>query len=155
MDRETIRNSLLSKGIQPSAPRMAIASYVWSTCSHPTAEEVKSEVEKTFPTVSLATVYNTLNLLVEKGLLKEVQDPNIKSVRYDCKTEPHFHFIDEESGQMFDLDPELLPVELQSIKLSKEFEITGIDVTLRGRLSPDRKSLEKVRKTEERRRPKP
>jgi len=67
---ESIGETLRAHGIQPSAPRMAIANYVWNTKSHPRAEDVKTEVEKTFPMVSLATVYNTLNLFVKKGLLK-------------------------------------------------------------------------------------
>jgi len=130
---ESIRAALTEKGIQASAPRMAIASYVWDTISHPTAEDVKREVEKTFPTVSLATVYNTLNLFVEKGLLREVQDANQKSVRYDCNMKPHFHFIDEATGEMMDLDPLALRISPDFISLGKEFEISGVDVTVRGR----------------------
>ncbi|MDB5038264.1 MAG: Peroxide stress regulator [Bacteriovoracaceae bacterium] len=130
---KAIRDSLKNAGIQPSASRMAIASFVWNTDSHPTAEEVKIEVEKAFPTVSLATVYNTLNLFVEKGLLKEVQDSNQRSVRYDCNTTPHFHFIDEATGQMMDLDPEVLRISPDLSKLGAEFKIREIEVTLRGR----------------------
>jgi len=128
-----LRQRLREVGIQPSAPRLAIASYVWNTTSHPTAEEVKEEVEKTFPTVSLATVYNTLRLFVEKGLLREVQDYHTRAIRYDCNTKPHFHFVDSETGEMLDLDPKMLRISPEMSVLGKEFQITEIEVTLHGR----------------------
>lgn len=130
-----VRQILEDSGIQPSAPRMAIAHFVWKTTSHPTAEEVKLEVEKNFPTVSLATVYNTLNLFVEKGLLKEVKDSSSDRVRYDCNTKPHFHFVDEETGEMFDLDPSALQISPNHEMLGKNFKINEIEVILRGRKS--------------------
>jgi Fur family iron response transcriptional regulator len=129
------RHALREAGIQPSASRMAIAHYVWNTTSHPTADDVKLEVEKNFPTVSLATVYNTLNLFVEKGLLKEVKDPNSDRVRYDCNTKPHFHFLDEETGEMLDLDPRALKISPNHELLGKNFEIKEIEVVLKGRRS--------------------
>ena len=127
---EEIRRRLESAGIQASAPRMAIASYVWSTCSHPTAEDVKMEVEKSFPMVSLATVYNTLKLYVDHGLLIEVRDPRLKSVRYDCNTHPHFHFLDEDSGEIHDLHPHQVKVRTD---LPGNYVVSGMDITVRGR----------------------
>lgn len=135
-----VRQILKDSGIQPSAPRLAIAKFVWNTTSHPTADEVKFEVEKSFPTVSLATVYNTLNLFVEKGLLKEVKDPNSDRVRYDCNTKPHFHFLDEETGEMLDLDPRALKISPNHEMLGRSFEIKEIEVILRGRRSRGMKS---------------
>jgi Fur family peroxide stress response transcriptional regulator len=129
----SVKQRLIDAGIQPSAPRMAIAAYVWNTSSHPTAEEVKHEVEKSFPTVSLATVYNTLNLLMKKNLLREVNDPGSPSTRYDCNTKPHFHLIDESTGEIMDLDPRVLRVVPDMSLLGKDFQITDIEVTLRGR----------------------
>jgi Fur family iron response transcriptional regulator len=130
---EGVRGILKEAGIQPSASRMAIASYVCGTDAHPTADEVKDQVEKTFPTVSLATVYNTLNLFVEKGLLKEVQDSRQRSVRYDCNTKAHFHFVDEDTGRIIDLDADVLRFNPDLSKLGSEFKVREIEITLRGR----------------------
>lgn len=80
--------------------------------------------------VSLATVYNTLNLFVAHGLLIEVRDPRMKSIRYDCKVEPHFHFFDETSGEIYDLEPSQVEVYP---RLPRCFQITGMELTLRGR----------------------
>ena len=51
---------------------LAVAAYVLHTTEHPSAEKVWASVRKNFPMVSRATVYNTLNLFVEKGLLREL-----------------------------------------------------------------------------------
>lgn len=134
MEMAAIRQRLLDFEIQPSAPRLAVAAYILNTKAHPTAEEVKAQVEKQTPSVSTATIYNTLNLFVEKGLIRLVQDPKSEKNRYDCNTHPHFHFYDEDTGQMIDLDPEILKINPDFEKIKNQFEIRGMDVTLRGRM---------------------
>ncbi|HZM48837.1 MAG TPA: transcriptional repressor, partial [Vicinamibacteria bacterium] len=64
--------ALREHGIQPSAQRVAVADYVLHTDEHPSADQVFAKVRKTFPMLSRATVYNTLNLFVEKHLLREL-----------------------------------------------------------------------------------
>ncbi len=137
MGHESIRQLLLDKDIQVSAPRLAVADYVFNTKDHPTAEEVKAEVEKRMPAVSLATVYNTLHLFVEKGLLKAVRDPKSETWRYDCNTRPHFHFFDEQTGRMHDLDPRLLRIAPDFNRLNEQFEVSEIEVTVKGRLKDE------------------
>jgi Fe2+ or Zn2+ uptake regulation protein len=127
-----LKEKLLKHGIQASAPRIAIADYVFSTRAHPTAEEVRAEVEKKMPSVSLATVYNTLHLFVEKGLLVAVKDPASDKWRYDCNTKPHFHFFDETTGQMVDLDASVLRIQPDFSKLYADFEVNSIEVTVKG-----------------------
>ena len=141
LDSKQVRKQLKEAGVQLSASRLAIASYVWNTDSHPTAEDVKREVEKSFPTVSLATVYNTLKLFVEKELLQEVHSAGRQGsriVRYDRNTKPHFHFLDEVTGEMIDLDPKVLKVSPNLSLLGSDFNISEINVTIKGRRSPKR-----------------
>lgn len=138
---DQLKKKLLDAGIQASAPRLAVADYILQTTDHPTAEEVKRQVEKRTPSVSLATIYNSLNLFVERGLLQEVRDPHESIVRYDCNTRPHFHFYDEESGRMYDLDPRLLRIAPDFSKLNESFEVSEIEVTVKGKLrSPSSKT---------------
>lgn len=139
----SIKKILLDYDIQASAPRLAVADYVLSTKDHPTAEEVKTQVEKRMPTVSTATIYNTLNLFVEKGLLKVVPDPLTEKQRYDANTQAHFHFYDEDTGRLVDLDPSLLRVSPNFSKLNAEFEVKQIEVMLRGRLKRSLKNRNK------------
>ena len=68
----------------------------------PTADQVWSEVRRDFPVISRATVYNTLNLFAEKGLLQSHSFDDGAGV-FDANTAAHHHFIDEESGRIVDI----------------------------------------------------
>ena len=75
-----------------TAQRIAILDYLEGNKSHPSAEDIYQAVAKKFPTISLATVYNTLSALERRGqLLKLTIDPS--KARYDPNTFPHHHLI--------------------------------------------------------------
>jgi Fe2+ or Zn2+ uptake regulation protein len=123
-------NALLSEhGVQPSAQRAAVAKYVLSTDQHPTADRVFSVVRESFPWISRATVYNTLSLFVEKGLLRQ-QALTQGSVVYDPNTERHHHFIDETTGAIHDVPWE--SVEVCNIEALEGFEVRDYQVVMRG-----------------------
>ena len=111
---------LKEHGINPSAQRVAVARYVLHTEDHPSADEVWGRVRESFPHLSRATVYNTLNLFVEKGLLRQFAITEGRVV-FDPHTEDHHHFIDEESGKIHD-------VPWNAIKVSNVFRLSGFDV---------------------------
>jgi len=72
--------------------RMAIMDYLDGNTQHPSAAEVYEAVLRKFPTMSFATVYNTLRILKERGLLAELSlDPAKK--RFDANPAPHHHLI--------------------------------------------------------------
>jgi Fur family peroxide stress response transcriptional regulator len=78
-------------GLTPTIQRMAVLDCLEKTKQHPTADQVLVAVRKTFPTVSRATVYNTLEVMSKAGLiLKITVDPAV--ARYDADTGPHAHF---------------------------------------------------------------
>lgn len=117
-------------GIQPSAQRVAVAEYVLRTTEHPSADKVWAGVQETFPMISRATVYNTLNLFVEKGLVRELHlAPD--SVLFDPKTDRHHHFIDEESGRIYDIPWN--QIEVRNAKALPGFEVEDYQVVMRGR----------------------
>ncbi|MBX7080005.1 MAG: transcriptional repressor [Nannocystaceae bacterium] len=93
---------LRAAGIQPSAQRVAVASYVLATDEHPSAERVWTVVKRTLPVISRATVYNTLNLLVRHGLLHELVLAPGRTV-FDPKLERHHHFVDDDTGRIIDV----------------------------------------------------
>ena len=116
--------------IQPSAQRVAVAEYVLNTTEHPSADKVWTGVQESFPMISRATVYNTLNLFVEKGLLRELHlAPD--SVLFDPKIDRHHHFIDEDTGRIFDIPWD--QVDVSHIKPLRGFEIHDYQVVMRGR----------------------
>ena len=93
---------LRERGIPPTAQRLAVAEYVLATEEHPSADEVLARVRERLPMLSRATVYNTLHLLVDKGLLQELTLAAGRSV-YDCNIAPHHHFIDDQTGIVHDV----------------------------------------------------
>jgi Fur family transcriptional regulator, iron response regulator len=127
--RDTI-TLLRAKGIQPTPQRIAVAESLLGAKTHPSADQVWEAVQKVCPTVSRATVYNTLNLLVEKGLAR-AQVLREGTVVFDPHVEAHHHFIDEESGKIYDIPWESVKVSGQD-KLSG-YEIHEYQVILRGK----------------------
>ncbi|MBD3332260.1 transcriptional repressor [candidate division GN15 bacterium] len=121
---------LRTLGVQPTPQRIAVADYVLNTEGHPSADEVLARSRETCPTISRASVYNTLNLLVDKGLLK-AHTLREGAVVFDRNTERHHHFIDEESGEIHDIPWEHLAVSGGS-NLA-DFQIRDYQVILRGR----------------------
>ncbi len=127
---EEIINTLRHCGIQPTPQRIAVVDYVLTTKDHPSADDVLKIARKKCPTVSRATVYNTLNLMVKKGLLTTqvlregtvVFDPNVKN---------HHHFIDDDTGHIDDIPWDALTVELKD-KLS-DYEIHDFQVIMHGK----------------------
>ena len=98
--------------------------------SHPTADDVLLSARKKCPTVSRATVYNTLNLLVEKRLIG-MQTITEGAVVFDPNTEKHHHFIDEATGKVYDIPWDQL--EVKGKEKLKDFEILEFQVIMRGR----------------------
>jgi Fur family iron response transcriptional regulator len=117
-------------GIQPSAHRVAVGEYVLTTTDHPSADRVWARVRRRFPMISRATVYNTLNLFVEKKLLRELHlSPD--SVVFDPNMERHHHLIDEETGRIHDV--EWGDVEVRKIIEVGDYEVRDYQVVMRGR----------------------
>jgi Fe2+ or Zn2+ uptake regulation protein len=121
---------LKKHGINPSAQRVAVAQYVLQTEDHPSADEVWTRVRKRFPHVSRATIYNTLNLFVEKGLLREFVLTEGRVV-FDPNTSSHHHFIDEDSGEIHDVPWDAVVVS--DVAGLDGLEVREYQVVMRGR----------------------
>ena len=121
---------LRTHGIQPSAQRIVIARYILFTDEHPSADKVWARVRKGFPMISRATVYNTLNLFVKKGLLRE-QHLAPDSIVFDPRTDAHHHFVDEASGRIYDIDWD--KVRVSNTGSIAGFEVRDYQVVMRGR----------------------
>ena len=102
MNEDDLASRLRAAGVRPSAQRMAVAQYVLVTDEHPSAEQVLTHVAEKFPYLSRATVYNTLNLFVKEGLLRQLVLSEGKVV-FDPKLERHHHFVDDATGVIEDI----------------------------------------------------
>lgn len=122
--------TLRQHGIQPTPQRLAVAQVVLRRKDHPTAEQVWTRVRRKCPTVSRATVYNTLNLFVEKGLLR-LQVLKEGTAVFDAEVHAHHHFIDDETGEIHDVPWASLVVK--GAESLKAFEVRELQVVLRGR----------------------
>ena len=130
MTRPNVVDVLEQHGIQPSAHRVAVGEYVLTTTDHPSADRVWARVRQRFPMISRATVYNTLNLFVEKKLLRELHLA-ADSVVFDPNMEKHHHLIDEETGRIYDVEWD--DVEVSKIEKMRNFEIHDYSVVMHGR----------------------
>ena len=131
--RSEVMATLRDHGIRPSAQRVAVASFVLHAEDHPSADQVWNTVKRTFPMLSRATTYNTLNLFVRKGLLRQL-DLAEGRVVFDPNTERHHHLIDEDSKRIYDIPWE--QIDVRNVEHLHDYEVAEYQVVLRGRVRP-------------------
>jgi Fur family iron response transcriptional regulator len=122
---------LAGAGIYPTAQRRALAGVLFDRHQHLTADQVFEKARDKGIKVSRATVYNTLNLFVEKGLLREIF-VNASHTFYDSNIHPHFHFYNIDEGCLTDMDGRVAD-DLILHKLPGGTVLEGIDVVVRVR----------------------
>lgn len=104
-----LEERLRLSGISPTRQRLRIARIMLDGPRHRSADQVMAQVNREGPAVSKATVYNTLRLFTERGLLREVIiDPN--RVFYDSTVHAHHHFYNPATGELIDIPAENLAV---------------------------------------------
>jgi Fur family iron response transcriptional regulator len=128
-------SSLLEQhGIRPTQQRIKVAEILLSAPKHLTADQLLASLREAPGRVSKATVYNTLKLFVDNGLVRQIHlDP--ERCVYDSSMAPHHHFQNVETGEMIDIGPEeLLFAKLPP--LPPGTEIDSVDVVIRVRRKP-------------------
>jgi Fur family transcriptional regulator, peroxide stress response regulator len=121
------------KGFKRTPQRLAILEHLDGNTSHPSAEDIYRVVAKKNPSMSFATVYNTLNTLVQAGAVRELTiDPDRK--RYDPDTSGHHHLICLGCRKIVDI-PGDIPVEVPR-GVAKEFSILGNHIEFYGICAP-------------------
>ena len=134
--RERVAERLRAHDINPTHQRIEIAYALFSRGEHLSADQVLAIVNDRHSETSKATVYNTLNLFLEKKLIREViVDPN--KVFYDPNTDPHHHLYDIDTGELTDIDASRIAVS--GLPPLPEGVITeGVDIIVRVRSGPHR-----------------
>lgn len=127
--RRSIRDLLLRNGIRPTSQRLEIAELLLSQPQHLSADQVLSKVNRNEVIVSKATVYNTLNLLVERGLVHQVII-NSGKVFYDSNTDKHHHIFNEDTGMLTDVQANEMVIE-NIPNLPAGTVKSGVDVIIR------------------------
>lgn len=139
-DTSTLLTEKLGEnGLRATRQRELIYGIITDRPDHPTAEEVFARAKKDMPSISLATVYNCLDTLVQCNLVKQVNFER-QSTRYCPNLHEHAHFHDESTGRVYDID--LDPRTLARLKavLPDGYEANSVHITFRGRAPAKRSS---------------
>jgi Fur family iron response transcriptional regulator len=128
-NRDNMAELLRAHDINPTHQRIEIAYALFSRQEHLSADQVMTIVNDRHAETSKATVYNTLNLFLEKGLIREViVDPS--KVFYDPNTGPHHHLYEVDSGRLTDINADNVRIEGLP-ELPNGVETVGIDLIVR------------------------
>jgi Fur family ferric uptake transcriptional regulator len=111
--------------------RQAVLRAIRGSEKHLTANEVFEDARRLLPSISFATVYNSLNYLKKEGLIGEIQFGK-DAKRYDRKLTQHDHAICNDCGKLVDLELNLPDALLQEAADRSKFEAKSIELTLRG-----------------------
>jgi Fe2+ or Zn2+ uptake regulation protein len=104
-DRELIA-ALRATGRRVTMPRLLVHRHLRAANRHVTAEQVYAELAQQIPSLSAATVYDTLDLLDELGLIRRVSTPR-GATTYDSRTADHHHLVCRTCGRIEDLDAQV------------------------------------------------
>ena len=131
MTRDEVARVLSEQGVLPTAQRIDIALLTLVRPQHLSAEQIIAAIRASDLRISKATVYNTLNLFCERGLLRTV-DVDPARQFYDSSTGVHHHFYNVDTGELTDIPLESVSLTVATA-LPPGTEHAGIDVVVRVR----------------------
>ncbi len=129
MTINNVSEYLKEHDIKPSLQRIKIFEYLIHNENHPTVDTIYKELVKEIPTLSKTTVYNTLSLFMEKGIVRVITIEE-NETRYDADTDFHGHFKCEDCGKILDFD---INIPQLNEDVLKDFNITEKHVYFKGK----------------------
>lgn len=105
--------------------RVAIYQYMQEFDNHPTADDIYQGLKVRFPSLSLATVYNTLQYLVGEGKISVLGDLGDRRIHYDKSVEPHLNLICENCKKVFDLPNDACNNSVEQVENNSGFKINN------------------------------
>ena len=120
---------LKESGLRVTPQRIAILAYMNTHHTHATADEMYLALKQTSPSLSVATVYNTLRSFFEAGLIRELRFGDQAS-RFDLNMTPHHHLICEHCGTMVDVYLPAVPVG--EVAREHGFRVDSYHIEIRG-----------------------
>jgi Fur family iron response transcriptional regulator len=133
MSRPDISSRLSRHGVVPTPQRIEIAEILLDRPQHLSADQILDALRLKGSKVSKATVYNTLHLFGEKGLVREV---NVDPTRtfFDSTTHPHHHFYNIDTRELSDIpDEQIKMMELPALPPGTEQESVEVLIRVRDR----------------------
>ena len=102
LDNKKVTELLRKKGFKVTPQRLAVYNALCNTKSHPNADMIYNKLQPYYPTMSLATIYKTVDILHSIGLIN-ILNTGEESFRYDARTDSHAHVCCTECGKVEDL----------------------------------------------------
>ncbi len=115
---------------KPSLQKEKILELVRSVENHPTADWIYAQLKPEIPRLSLGTVYRNLNALVQEQKIAQLMVGNI--AHFDARTTPHYHFICQVCGTIYDLDTAPLQQSIQEFVATLPHQVTSHQIIFRG-----------------------
>ena len=112
-------------GLKATGARMLILEAIESNCDHPTAEQIHASLRQVHPSLSLSTVYQTLDAFMRHGLCRRVTGAS-DCLRVDGTPQDHDHAICNSCGEIFDIDRQLFPLPAPPTQLPNGLTVTGL-----------------------------
>jgi len=125
----SIIQALRRKGYKATPQRITICRFALQSQDHPSTQRIYNGVKELYPTISLATVYKTLQILKELGLIQELNFPQGET-RFDSCMKPHINLVCVRCGYIKDIDDLTLSEIVARATATAKFTATGqrIDV---------------------------
>lgn len=125
---EFLSGQLKNKGIRPSYQRIKVLEYLYRQGGHPTVDEIFCALSAGIPSLSKVTVYNTLHILREAGLVQEVVIDESEK-RYDITLTDHGHFQCEVCRTVYNFQVEINQAPIEGLA---QFEVRQKNVYFKG-----------------------
>lgn len=129
---DSLSQRLADSGLRATPQREVVYNILLKKRDHPTADEVFARVKSELPTISLATVYNCLETLVQCNLVRAVNFER-SPTRYCPNLQPHAHFHDEHTGRTFDIELPASVLNQVNTLLPRGFDASSVEITFRGK----------------------
>jgi Fur family peroxide stress response transcriptional regulator len=130
---EFLSKRLAEKGLRFTSQRKHVYEVLISQRDHPTAEEVFMRTKQSKPEISMATVYNSLDALVQCKVVRQV-NVDRGAAMYCSNMNAHAHFCCDDCGKVFDVNLKDSP-RVPEVDVPSDFEVRSIDIALHGRCS--------------------
>lgn len=135
-DLTTLTSALRQAGMRVTPQRVAICELLAASDEHPTAAMIYEELKPRFSSLSLATVYNTLDALVGLGVVNVLGHAGDDKVHYDADTEPHVNLACISCSRIIDIPSEHVTHLDSEITAASGYKLLGARVLYYG-LCPD------------------
>ena len=131
MDEHKLIDQLRKCRLRATGQRLAVMQTLLETRNHPSAEDIFQKLKRSHPTLSLSTVYKTLQMMADMGALLTIETGS-GSQRFDGHTHPHHHAVCTKCNKVLDVDFDRYPIDLNKKEVLADFDVQGIKITFSG-----------------------